>query len=93
MVVRSSYDQRGYGRRGRLPRAVEPPGPPLGLQPGSQPERGREPVAEPVGEPVGAVERRRVRDEALDGVYVMAFSLLASTATACVLVLLTRLAG
>ena len=85
MVVRSSYDQRVFGRRGRLPRAVEPPGPPLGLQPGPGPERGREPV--------GAVERRRVRDEALDGVYVMAFSLLASTATACALVLLTKLAG
>ena len=36
---------------------------------------------------------RRIREDVRDGVYVMAFSCLASTATAVLFVALTRLAG
>ena len=36
---------------------------------------------------------RRIREEMRDGMYVMAFSCAASTLTAVVLVLLTRLVG
>lgn len=47
-------------------------------------------AAEPPG---GQREGRRIRDDARDGVYVMVFSLLASTATTLALVLVARLAG
>ena len=47
-------------------------------------------AAEPPG---GQVEGRRIRDDARDGVYVMAFSLLASTTTVLTVVLATKLAG
>ncbi len=40
-----------------------------------------------------AAPARRIREEVWDGVCVMAFSCLASTATALALVLLARLAG
>jgi hypothetical protein len=75
MVVRDSYDQRVFGRSGRLPEAAAHPGHETGEDAGDQPAH------------------RRIREDALDGIYVMAFSLLASTATACALMLLTRLAG
>jgi hypothetical protein len=75
MVVRDSYDQRVFGRSGRLPEAAARPGHEPGEDAGDQPAH------------------RRIREDALDGIYVMAFSLLASTATACALMLLTRLAG
>ena len=53
--------------------------------------RGRLPAA---AEPPVAVEHATaLRDDVRDGVYVMAFSLLASTGTALTLVLLTKLAG
>jgi hypothetical protein len=52
---------------------------------------GRLPEAsEPPG---GRAEGRRIRDDARDGVYVMAFSLLASTVTTLTVVLLTKLVG
>lgn len=52
---------------------------------------GRLPEAsEPPG---GRAEGRRIRDDARDGIYVMAFSLLASTSTTLTVVLLTKLAG
>ena len=52
---------------------------------------GRLPAA---AEPPGGLEPgRRIRDDARDGVYVMAFSLLASSGTVLTLVLLTKLAG
>jgi len=47
-------------------------------------------AAEPPG---GLEEGRRIRDDARDGVYVMAFSLFASTSVALTVVLLTKLAG
>ena len=79
MVVRDSYDQRVFGRSGRLPQAAGP--------------ARQEPSHEPSHEPGDQPAHRRIREDALDGIYVMAFSLLASTATACALMLLTRLAG
>ena len=79
MVVRDSYDQRVVGRSGRLPEATGP--------------AGQEPSHEPSHEAGDQPAHRRIREDALDGIYVMAFSLLASTATACALMLLTRLAG
>ena len=79
MVVRDSHDQRVFGRSGRLPEAAGP----AGQEPGHEPseDAGDQPA------------HRRIREDALDGIYVMAFSLLASTATACALLLLTRLVG
>ena len=43
--------------------------------------------------PAASTEGRRIRDDARDGVYVMAFSLFASTSVALTVVLLTKLAG
>ncbi|MBA2640535.1 MAG: hypothetical protein H0U77_11260 [Nocardioidaceae bacterium] len=52
---------------------------------------GRLPAAaEP---PDGTRLERRIRDDVRDGAYVMAFSCVASTATALTVVLLARLAG
>jgi len=53
--------------------------------------RGRLPdAADPPG---GSTDGRRIRDDARDGLYVMAFSLLASVSTTFGVVLLTKLAG
>ena len=95
MVVRDSYDQRVFGRGGRLPEAAGR----LGQEPSHEPshelsrEPGHEPGHEPSQEAGDQPAHRRIREDALDGIYVMAFSLLASTVTACALMLLTRLAG
>jgi hypothetical protein len=79
MVVRDIYHERVFGRRGRLPEAAGRHGLEPSLDPGLQPSEGP--------------GHRRIREDALDGIYVMAFSLLASTGTAGALLLLTRLAG
>ena len=47
-------------------------------------------AAEPPG---GQVQGRRIREDARDGMFVMAFSLLASTSTVLTVVLLIKLAG
>jgi hypothetical protein len=91
MVVRDSYEERVFGRSGRLPAAAARHGQEPSHAPGRGP--GDWPGDGPGQDPGDGPGHRRIREDALDGIYVMAFSLLASTATACALVLLTRLAG
>ncbi|MDF2966775.1 MAG: hypothetical protein K0Q93_553 [Nocardioidaceae bacterium] len=54
--------------------------------------RGRR-LPEPADPPGGSTDGRRIRDDARDGLYVMAFSLAASTSTVLGVVLLTKLGG
>ena len=62
----------------------------IDASPDGRPDSRSDSTGGPTGE---QAPTRRIRDEVRDGVYVMAFSCLASIVTAGGLVLVTRLAG
>lgn len=71
----------------RTTRRADPSGRPV------RPHAGGQRLPEPAEPPGGLVAGRRIRDDVRDGAYVMAFTAVASTGTAVLIVLLSRLAG